>query len=808
MFTNWLRLSYRRFRRHPVNSLINLFGLSLGLTVFLLIFTYVRHEFSYDSFHRDSDRVFRLLKETPPGPGDYMGNNRQAVLPAPLYDVIKADITGVEAVSRMGRWNRVTVETEGKVFFEDNFYAADPELFSILTFEALPGSSENILAKPFTAAIAEEVALRYFGTTDAVGKVLDMTGFVPFGRYTVDAVFRTFPTNSSYPFNIIVSFTDMVKAVQPTDLQNWGNNNYNYWVKTTEGTPPVKVEEQLHQFYANKYKEATEDREGLSTFPLEPLREIYVRARSDVNFSNAPWNDVNRLYMLATTAIMVLLIAGINYVNLTTARAVSRAREVGIRKVSGAYPRHLVGQFMTDTMIITLLSAGVALAATWSLMPWFRSFISKDIPFDFFRDPSALLLFSGVTAGIGLLAGVYPALVLSSFVPARVLKGTFARSSEGAALRSGLTVFQFTVSGALIIGVLVIGQQLRFIERHNPGFDREQIITVSLLDEGVRNRREVLIEELKRHPGVVNVTFASYLPNAVNTQQSRIWKSAEGSSEVSFYTTHVDHNYLDVFGITLLEGRNFQPDSPGDKNAFIINETAAKAYGWEHPVGMQFTGERTGQAGDTVTIIGVMKDFHFVNYRLPIKPLRFGLNRNWSSQLAIKVQPDKIPDVLNHLEASYKKLATTRMPYSYNFFDEQFGSAYRSDRQLGTLTSIFCAIAVLIACLGLYGLSLDAVTQRLKEVGIRKVFGATLIHLTALLTRRFLVLILVAFAVAIPIAYFVMNRWLAEFTYRIDIPLWIFPLCALAMVTVALLTVGMHTLRAAKTNPATVLRNE
>lgn len=808
MLTTWLLLSYRRFRRHPVNSVINLFGLSLGLTVFLLIFIYVRHEFSYDNFHRDSDRVFRLLKETPPGPGDYMGNNKQAVLPAPLYDVIKKDITGVEAVSRMGKWPRVTVETDGKVFFEDEIYAADAELFNLLTFETLPGVSASILAQPYTVAISESVALRYFGTTDAVGKVLDLTGYIPFGRYTIDAVFRTFPTNSSYQFNIIVRFTDIVTVVQPTDLQNWGNNNYSYWVKTLPGARPAEVSRQIHQFYENKYKGAPDDRDGQSTFPLEPLREIYVRAKSDVNFSNAPWNDINRLYMLATTAVLVLLIAGINYVNLTTARAVSRAKEVGIRKVSGAYPHNLIGQFMSDTMIITVLSAALALVATWSLMPWFRTFISKDIPFDLLHDPSASLIFAAITLGIGILAGVYPAIVLSSFMPAKVLKGTFARSTEGATLRSGLTVFQFTISGALIMGVLIISQQLRFIDKHNPGYDRDQIITVTLLDEGVRNKRNVLIEELKKHPGVINVTFASYLPNMVNTQQSRIWKSAEGSFDVSFYTTHVDHNYLDVFGITLIEGRNFSPDAPGDKNAFIINETAARAYGWEHPVGMQFTGERTGQAGDTVTIIGVMKDFHFVNYRLPIKPLRFGLNRNWSSQLAIKVRPEKIPDVLTYLESNYKKLATTKMPYTYHFFDEQFGSAYRSDRQLGVLTSIFCIVAVVIACLGLYGLSLDAVTQRLKEVGIRKVFGASLVQITRLLSQRFLSLILVSFALALPLAYYVMSQWLTQFTYHIDIPVWVFPVTAIAMLLIAILTVGLHTLKAARTNPAIVLRNE
>lgn len=808
MLTNWLRLSYRRFVRHTVNSVINLFGLSLGLTVFLLIFIYVRHEFSYDNFHSDSDRIFRLLKDAPAAEGNYMGNSKQAVLPAPLYDVIKKDITGVEAVSRMARWGSLTVETEGKTFNEDNFNGADPDLFNILTFDFIQGSNKAF-DEPHTAVISETVAIKIFGTTNVVGKVMDLTGFYAYGRYTVSGVFRNFPENSIHRYGIIIRFVDLVKVVQPTDLDNWGNHNYNFWLKTSPGVKPETVEDQIKEFYVNKYKDTPEEHATRASFPLEPLKDVYLRAKADVNFSNTPWNDINRLYMLTTIAVFVLVIAGINYVNLTTARAVSRAREVGIRKVSGAHQNNLIGQFMADTMIISVLSSAFALASVWMIMPWFRSFLGKEIPLDLTHDFTWWLVLAGITVGVGLLAGAYPALVLSSFKPARVLKGSFARSSEGASLRGGLTVFQFTISGALIMGVIIIGQQLRFIEKNNPGFERDQIITVSLSDEGVRAKHEVFMEELKKHPSVLNVTFASYLPHQVNTQQSRNWKGVDGSYEVAFYTTHVDYNYVDLFGIQIIEGRNFSRDFPSDKNAFIINETAAKAYGWDHPVGMQFTGERgSGEAGDTVTIIGVMKDFHFVNYRLPIKPLRFGLYGRWSTQLAIKVKPDDIPSVLEHVEANYKKLATTKLPYTYNFFDEQFGRAYRSDRQLGVLTSIFSVVAVLIACLGLYGLSLDAVTLRLKEVGIRKVFGASLIQITRLLSSRFIILIFVAFILAMPVAYYIMDQWLTGFAYHIEIPLWVFPLTVFIMLAIAIMTVGMHTWRAARTNPAVTLRNE
>ncbi len=806
MIRNWVLYSFRLFSRNKSNSFINIFGLTIGMIVFLLIFVYVKHEFSYDNFHLHRDHIFRLIKENPPAEDNYEGRTKQAVLPAPMADVIKAQITGVERVARMANWGSVVVETDGKTFYEDSYHAADPDLFDILTFKVLYGNATLALKVPHTIAISQSTAIKYFGTTNAVGKILDVTAFQKLGNYTVDLVFADFPSNSSFQFNIILRFVDFVKAVQPTDLESWNNNNYHFLLRTAEKVNPRDVENQIKKFSIERQKGSADEQELKANYLLEPLADIYLR--SDVNFSNTPKNDINRLYMLATIAVFVLAVAGINYINLTTARSVKRAKEVGIRKVSGANQINLVIQFMIDALIINVISITVAVIATWSLFPAYRDFIGKEIPLDFTDD--RWLVFSIVTIPLflGCIAGVYPAFVLSSFKPVKVLKGNFARGQQGNLLRDVLTVFQFCISGALIIGVFVIGRQLNFMETHDPGYDREHILKVGMTDEGVRQKREQFANELLKHPDITNVSITSYFPNSVNTQQGREWKGTTGTTHVSFYSINADYNYLDLFNIRLIKGRNFSRDVKNDKNAFIINETAAKAYGWDDPVGMRFTGETGGKAGDTVTIIGVIKDIHISSYRRPIVPFRIGLANDWAWQLAIKIKPNNIPATLSYIEENYKKLATTKFPFAVSFFDEDFAKVYKSDRQLGKLINLFSGVAVIIACLGLYGLSIHTVAQRLKEIGIRKILGAGVGQITFMLSRKFLILVLIAFCLAAPLAYYVMDQWLQSFAYHVTLGIWTFLLTAAAMIFISLATVGSQTWSAAITNPVDVLRSE
>jgi putative ABC transport system permease protein len=807
MIKNWVLISFRRFFRNKTNSLINLLGLTLGMTVSLLIFIYVRHEFNYDSFHAKADRVYRIIKENPQG-NNYMSNPKQAVLPAPLAEVIKQQVTDVEGVSRIASWGgSLSVETNdaSKSFTEDSYHAADGDLFRILTFEPLAGNVQRAFTNPYTVAISEKTAIKYFGRTDVAGEVLNLTGFKSLGRYTIDLVFRDFPSNSSYDFKIVMRFEDFVKTIQPTDLQNWGNYNYNYLLLASDASKASAVGKQIDDYCYNREKDDPAF-DGKATYYLQNLRDFYLH--SDINFSNTPTNDINRLYLLSVLALFILLVAGINYVNLTTARSVKRAKEVGVRKVVGAHPANLVFQFLGDALVLSLVSMLIALTVAWSLFPAFRDFIGKEIPFDLLHDPSLLLIIFIIPIVLGLLAGFYPSFALSAFKPVSVLKGNFSTGSQGSLLRDALTIFQFTISGALIIAVMVVTSQLQYFEKHNPGYDREQIIRVNLRDEGVIAKRDVLINRLKGNPAIVNVSLTSYFPNSVSTQQGRRWVSSAGSTDVSFYTINADPSYLDVFNIKLAEGRFFIPSNPSDSNAFVINETAVKNYGWTNPVGMKFTGEAHGGKGDTVTIIGVIKDIHIADYRQAIAPMRIGFAKKWSSVLAIKIAPENIATTLAFIEENYRQLATTKMPYSVSFFDEDFGKVYKADRQLGTLIYLFSIVAIIIACLGLYGLTMHTVNIRLKEIGIRKIMGAEHGQLVFILAKKFLILILIAFAVASPVAYYFMSDWLQHFVYHTEVSLVSFVAALVAMTVICFATVGSQVWKAVLSSPTDVLRSE
>lgn len=801
MLRNWFLLSLRRFRRSAMNSLINVLGLTLGLFVFMVIFIYVDHEFRYDTFHANGNRIYRLVRDNPTNL--YLGSSRFAVLPAPLYDVLKGEIAGVEEVARMSKWGALVVEAGDKTFYDDNHFAADPGIFKMLTFESVAGNLANAL-RPHSAAISEKTAMKFFGTTDVVGKAMRLTSFVALGEYTIDVVFKDFPSNSSLNFNILLPFVDVINATQPSDLTSWSNSNYNYLVMLQPGADPRNLEHQLDDHLHKKYAGTREEESAKATFYIaQALPDLYLG--TPANFDFGPKNDPNRLYMLGTIALFVLAVAAINYINLTTARAISRAKEVAVRKVSGAQQHNLVLQFLGDSLLLTLVAAAIAMMAAWSFFPAFRDFIGKPLDVNIFS-PRYFISALALSFIVGSVAGLYPAFTLSAFQPARVLKGTFARSAEGTMLRNILSVLQFTISGALIIAVAVIAQQLSFIENRDPGYQRDHILSVSLSDEGVRKKGEYFLQELSRNPNIAAVSLSTAMPNSVRTKQDRRWVCARGEYEVSFYSIYADEHYLDLFDIKIVEGRNFLPT---DRNAFLINETAAKTYGWKHPVGMEFTGERAaGQPGDTVKIIGVIKDMHFDSYRTPIQPLRIGFPAKWTSVAAVKIKPADMGNTVAFVEKTYKNLATSKLPYHMQFFDEQFSAAYKSDQQLGKLINIFSVVAVVIACLGLYGLSTHSLMQRLKEISIRKILGAEVGQIAYLVVSKFLLLITVAFVLACPLAWYLMERWLEGFAYHIDVGVLPFVIAISVLMSVAFATIAFQTLKVARSNPSNTLRAE
>jgi len=801
MIPAWFLHQLRRFNRNKTNSVINIFGLSLGIFVFLLIFSYVRHEFSYDAFHQNQNQIFQLLRS---GQGDNQnssGTNTQAAFPAVLEPVLRSSITGIEAVSRLTMRRTLVVETTNLTFYEDQYFAGDHDIFNILTFELLAGSNTSALKNQKTVALSEKTARKYFGSVDVIGKSIELTGNQPLGTYVIDAVFRDFPTNSSFNFNLIIRFEDFVNAIQPADLTKWNNWNYNYFIKTGKDVNLRAIEESIAAYMRTDQPDFY--RPELK-FMLDPLGKMYLNPK--VSFAITARNDSNRLYLLSAIGLLVLIVAIINYINLTTARSMLRAKEVGIRKVSGAQRPQLLLQFLGDAFGTSLISLGVAILGLFLIWPTFLETIGKEIPLAFFTDSTVLLGTFVFPFFLSIIAGLYPALYLSSFNPVKTLKGVFARSQESSLSRDVMITAQFIISGGLIIAVIIINMQLKYVQTNDPGFSREQILTIPMADEGVRNSKEQFQTELLKNSAIESVAMSTSLPHAVGSYQNTIWKTIDQEAEVTIYSLLADYNFLDLYNIKLLAGRNFSPDIKTDRISLIINETAANTYGWDNPVGMEFTDK----GGDTVRIIGVMKDIHIASYREPIKPFAIGLIDKYAYHMSVRVRSnDKdLPELLNYIETAYKRFATTKLPYTYNFFDEAYDKLYKNEYQLGKLINTFSIIAVLIAALGLYSISMHSTNLRLKEIGIRKVLGAQVSQIVLILARKFVLLVAVSFLISVPFTYFLMSNWLNSFAYHISISSIPFILAFLVTILVSIGTISIHSLKAAILNPVNVLRRE
>lgn len=791
MIHSWMVLVWRRFNKSRANTLINIFGLTLGILVFLVILIYVQHEFSYDKFHKDRERIYRLIKSD--------GSASQAVMPATLEAVLKTEITGVESVARVTKRRTLAVEADNKTYYEDEYFGGDHDIFEILSFDVLTGNSGTALTTPMTVALSETTALKFFGTSDVVGRSLELTSQQNLGTYVVDAVFRDFPTNSSFNFNIIIRFEDFVKATQPYDLKNWNNWNYNYFLKTSKEASVNAIQESILNYLKINQPEQYRPEQR---YYLERIVDMYLNPK--VNFSLISQADPNRLYLLSAIAVLVLSIAVINHINLTVAKSLLRAKEVGIRKVTGALRADLIIQFLGDAWILSLISMFLALGILKLVWPLLTENFGKNIPLGILTDGVWLIGILVSPFVLGLAAGLYPAIYLSSFDPIRVLKGSFSRSKEGTFSRDVLITFQFMISAGLVISVLIINSQLKFIETADPGFLRERIITIPLFDEGVRNKKEVFLSELQKNPAIILASVSSSLPHSVGTIQSRIWKTHNQKTEVSFYTILADHNFLSLYGIRLMDGRNFLPGNKMDRSACLINETAAQLYGWDHPVGMEFTEE----SGDTTRIIGLIKDLHFLSYRDPIKPLRIGLSTDFTYVASVRVTGEKLPETLAYMESCYKKLATSKVPYKYNFFDDQYDRVYKNDYMLGRLIVVFSAIALMIAVLGLYSISIHVVNLRLREIGIRKVLGAPTYQIMITLSEKFIMLVFIGFLLAIPVTFYIMSEWLGLFAYHVSIGSSPFFIALLLVLVIAILTISLNVFNAAESNPVDVLKSE
>ena len=790
-------------------SLINIIGLAIGLSCFIMISLFVLDELSYDKFNVNAARIYRVNS-------DLLFNGSELRLPVAsdmMGSTLKKDYPQVEEFTRIFTSNGSKLIKKGNLYINEARVAhVDSTFFRVFSFPSVNGNTESALNEPNTVVITESTAKKYFGNEDPIGKTIE-TNDRNKTLYRVTAVIRDMPSNSHFHFDFLFS----MKNVD----YNWGaytSHNFFTYLLLKDGVNYKEFEKkfpeyidryvipQASQFMQIKSREEFEKAGNRLSYSLVPLTKIHLYS-TDRNFELSPPGNIQYVYIFSAVAVFILIIACINFMNLTTAKSANRAKEVGIRKVLGTERKGLIFQFLSESILMVFFSLVFAVLIVILVLPTFNTIASKSMHIkDLFSSwllPGLILL----PVVVGIMAGLYPAFFLSRFRPVEVLKGNLSQGSRRAGLRSLLVVFQFTTSIILIIGTIIIYGQLHFIQTTNLGFNKDQVLIVDGA-YALGNKVEAFKNEILSTAGVRSATISSYFPVPSSRTDYTFSKTPvmDSKTGLDLQVWTIDYDYLRTMGMELSKGRNFSRTF-ADSNAIIINETTAKIIGYDEPVGkILYSMDQPGTPPAALHIIGVVKNFHFESLRENIGPLCFHLG-NSSGFVAFKITAANIPDVLKKTESAWKAMAPN-MPYSYQFMDESFSEMYRSEQRIGNIVMIFSILAILVACLGLFGLAAFVAEQRTKEIGIRKVLGASVQGIVQLLSRDFVRLVLISFLIAVPAAWYFMHKWLQDFAYRIEIRWWVFIVAGLLALAIALLTISLQAVKAAVANPVKSLRSE
>lgn len=794
MFRNYFKIATRNLVKHKFYAIINVLGLAIGMICCLLIFLYVRHELSYDTFHTKADRIYRVVTDikTP------TETINIGVTSAPMPAYMKTDFPEVENMVRLDD-AQLLIQRDEQTFQEDKSMFADSTFFRVFDFPLLQGNPNTALVAPFSIVLTEDAAKRYFGDEDPMGQRLRMDGTYDL---TVTGVMPNVPENSNFTFDVLLSLSTRLEKLTPGRNEQWGNFGYESYVLLSEQADPVSVERKLPDLLAKYTDNEVEDGDMKFQLFLEPLSDVYFSDRG------APkTGSLVNIKIFSVIAAFILLIACINFMNLATARATERAKEVGVRKVVGAMRRQLIGQFLCESLLLSILAFIIALLAGELLLPAFNQLAGKTVASSIFQNPYYLPLFGGVALVVGLLAGLYPALVLSGFRAVAILKGRFSSSQRGVWLRRALVVAQFAISIMLMVGTAVVYTQLNYMRNQTLGFKKDQMLVIDFQrDDTIQEKIETFKQQLGTYPSVRSLSFSSSVPGQENSGAFSEIENPAGDMQASNVNLfYVDHDFLGQYEMKLIAGRAFSRDFVTDTSALIVNEALAKSYGYAAPE--DIIGKRFSQFGVEGEIIGVLEDYHFKSLQQEIEPLTIQLGPTFARFFSLSISVDNIPATIAALEAQWQTLAPQR-PFNYFFLDEAFDQNYRAEERFGQLFIYFAGLAIFIACLGLLGLISYTVVQRTQEIGIRKVLGATESSIVRLLSQDFLALVLVAFVIASPIAWYALQQWLEGFAYRVAVPWWIFGLAGLSATLIAMLTVSFQSVKAATANPVDSLRNE
>ena len=792
-----LKITYRNFKRQKLYTVINLAGLAVGMACFILIMTYVHHEMGYDSFHANNGRIYRLTMAGTLSRADFnLATSNGAIAP----DLMKA-LPEIESVVRFRRRNRTSVECGEKLFFEEGILWADAAVFDVFSFRLLEGNPDKALETPYSAVLTREAAARYFGHDNPVGKVLRINHALD---YTVTGIVEDPPTNSHLDFDMLFSFVTYQNS-NPQDFSRWLGDFDNYsYLLLRPGTDPEALEKKFQPLIEQKMGPVLKKVGGDVTFVLQPMTDIHLLSRLAGEISGN--SDVATISVYSAVALFILVLACINFMNLSAARSSKRALEVGIRKVHGAVKSKLVSQFLGEAFIQSFFALGLGILLVQAGLPLFRSIIGIDIPHPFVEVRWLIPGLLGLALLVGLTAGSYPAFVLSSFKPVKVLKGGASGGPSKSRFRSVLVIFQFAVSIILLILTGVILGQIRFMRTKDLGFDQERVVVVRLDTPEARSSAEAIKHEFRRLPGVVAAGSASHVPDGgarhnICQPEGFAFDESPGMAIIS-----VDRDYLETMRIEVVQGRGFSQEFPGDAGkSVLINETAARRFGWAVAVGKTIR-ELDGQAIKK-TVVGVVRDFHFTNVRQMIEPLMIDFSPAGAGALVVRLAPGDEAGEVEGLRRTWGDV-TGGAPFDLYLLENALNADFRAEEGLAALFTSFSLLAVLIACLGLFGMAAFAAEQRTKEIGIRKVLGASPAKLVAILNRDMGKFILIANLIAWPIAYWAAKWWLRDFAYRTSVPPWIFGAAAVVVVVIGFLTTLYHSVRAVSSDPVKSLRYE
>jgi putative ABC transport system permease protein len=809
MLPNHLKIALRSLLYNKGYSTITIFGLSLGLAVSLLCYIYIQDELSYDHFHEKSELIYRINSDI-----TYSGKTMQgASSPTPMGETLKKDFPEIEAFTRLGKYGSQLVKSERAVAREQTILYADSTVFDVFTLPFIAGNPNKSLTDPTAVVITRRMAIKYFGTTDALNRILH---FDNGEARRITGVMENLPKQSHFHADFLLP----VYQTKDAKANKWGNHIFSTYLLLQPGADPnslhakfekvlqTYMDPALRQYFQTTLAETRKAGNNFS-YSLMPLRAIHLHSNREGELS--PNGSMAHIYIFMMIGFSILLIAIFNFINLTTARSSKRAQEIGVRKVMGSTRSVLVLQFLSESMLITFLALVVGVTLVYSLLPAFNTLAAKELSFPDLISVQTVCVGLAGTALVGLLAGTYPAFYLASFQPVNALKGSLKLFNNRQGLRSYLVIFQFSMSVLLMIGTLLVNQQLDFIRTKRVGFDKEQVLVVKT---GQSTASDLLVfkNEVLQNPLVKTGTVSGFLP-VTSQRWNDMWFAQQTDQKfaVNMQEWMVDADYLQTLNLALVQGRNFKEGSNADLEGVIINESAAKRFGYENPVGK--TIHKTGD--EKAVIIGVVRDFHYESLRTKIEPLGLfissaalgpGVEKAALEAVSFKIDAKNVTASLHAISKTWKKVVPGK-PFEFTFLSEDFDAMYRAEQCIEGIFTAFASIAMLIACLGLFGLSAFSAEQRTKEIGVRKVLGASVASITRLLSKDFLKPVLIAIAIASPVGWYVMDLWLQDFVYKVEMQWWVFVLAGVITVAIALITVSFHSLKSAWTNPVKSLKS-